>query len=220
MQIATREANVCEKLRRGGGHRNIAKYLGCVQRDGCVAALCFPKYYETLAERVDRGCTPANVADVVVGLWSAVHHLHRMELSHNDINPSNIMFAGPTDKTPIPIDFDSCGEVGAKMFKGSTPGWGDENRPMVACKEYDADAIGRIEAYLAKHGLTVAAQMVFRATASRRFRALPVPMRWACLDCQRARMSALYGGRRLAVLSGAASFGKHFVYWGELTKKN
>jgi len=156
-KIATREANVCEKLARGGRHKNIAEFLGCVVRDGCVAALCFPKYCETLAERLDRGCRRADVADVVDGLRSAVGHLHRMNLSHNDINPGNIMFAGHDDKTPILIDFDSCGEVGTEGFKGCTPGWGDENRAVISRKEHDEDAIGRIEAHLANHDWTSAA---------------------------------------------------------------
>jgi len=147
--IATQETYVCELLlsRAGPRHKNIAEYLGCVVRDGCVAALVFPKYYETLEERLERGCDPADVAEVVQGLRSAIAHLHTMDLSHNDINPTNVMFAGRQDTTPILIDFDSCLEVNKPLFKGCTDEWGDLEA-TTARKEHDDKAVDLIAAHL------------------------------------------------------------------------
>ena len=158
-KIATQEAYVCGLLSRAGPrHKNIAEYLGCVVRDGCVAALVFPKYYETLAERLKRGCEPADVAEVVPGLRSAIAHLYTMDLSHNDINPTNIMFAGRQDTTPILIDFDSCREVNKPLFKGCTYEWGDLNA-TTARKEHDENAVELIEAHLKTYTMNFKAQV-------------------------------------------------------------
>ena len=158
--IATQETYVCELLlsRAGPRHKNIAEYLGCVVRDGCVAALVFPKYYETLEERLERGCDPADVAEVVQGLRSAIAHLHTMDLSHNDINPTNVMFAGRQDTTPILIDFDSCLEVNKPLFKGCTDEWGDLEA-TTARKEHDDKAVELIEAHLEKYALKIKARV-------------------------------------------------------------
>jgi len=158
-KIATQEISVCELLSKAGPcHENIAKYLGCVVRDGCVAALVFPKYYETLAERLERGCELADIAEVVQGLRSAIAHLNTMGLSHNDINPTNIMFAGRQDTTPILIDFDSCRELGEPLLKGCTPEWGDVEA-TTARQEHDDKAVDAIEAHLESYKRKIKAQV-------------------------------------------------------------
>ena len=158
-KVSTQETYVCELLSRAGPrHENIDVYLGCVVRDGCVAALVFPKYYETLAERLERGCEPEEVSEVVQGLRSAVAHLHNQGLSHNDINPHNVMFAGRTDTTPVLIDFDSCREVDELLIKRCTPEWGDVHA-TTARKEHDDKAVELIEAHLEKYALKIKARV-------------------------------------------------------------
>ena len=158
-KVATQETYVCELLSRAGSrHENIAQYLGCIVRDGCVAALVFPKYYETLAERLERGCEPADFAAVVRGLRSAIAHLHNKGLSHNDINPHNVMFSGRQDTTPILIDFDSCRELDEPLIKRCTPGWGDLDA-TTARQEHDDKAVELIEAHLEKYTMNIKAQV-------------------------------------------------------------
>ena len=75
----------------------------------------------TLEDRLlDRGHTVGR--HVCLGIRRGIQHLHRLGLSHNDINPYNIMFK--SDGTPVQIDFDSCAYIGEKLHKGG--GWEDQ----------------------------------------------------------------------------------------------
>ena len=55
-------------------------------------------------------------------LGSAIHHLHSLDLAHNDLNPANILVA--EDGTPILIDFGSARKIGEKlsMSRGTKAG--------------------------------------------------------------------------------------------------
>eukprot|EP00168_Porphyra_purpurea_P002987 TRINITY_DN1356_c0_g1_i1.p1 TRINITY_DN1356_c0_g1~~TRINITY_DN1356_c0_g1_i1.p1 ORF type:complete len:138 (+),score=36.78 TRINITY_DN1356_c0_g1_i1:223-636(+) len=133
-------------------------YLGCVVRDECVAALVFPKYFETLTERLERRCECVDVAKVVQGLRSAIAYLHSKGLSHNDINPNNIMFAERQDPNPILIDFDSCRELDKPLIKGCTFEWGDLDA-TTASKAHDVNAVELIEVHLEKYMMKMKAQV-------------------------------------------------------------
>jgi serine/threonine protein kinase len=114
------EARICENLKKCP-HPNIAQYIGCVAQGDRITGLCFTRYDMTLADRLlDRGHSVGR--DVCLGIRHGIQHLHRLGLTHNDINPYNIMFK--SDGTPVLIDFDSCTYVGEKLLKGG--GWEDQ----------------------------------------------------------------------------------------------
>jgi serine/threonine protein kinase len=120
-------------------HPNIAQYIGCITRRNRISALCFTKYHLTLAARLDEDCL-LDPDDICSGIKRGIQHLHGLGLSHNDINPHNIMFK--SDGTPVIIDFDSCQTVGEKLLKGG--GWDDQIYD-VASPANDYAALEKIE---------------------------------------------------------------------------
>ena len=64
--------------------------------------------------------------DVLKGIESGIKHLHSLNIMHNDVNPTNIMFK-VDDDAPVLIDFDSCGREGDKLVKAGTMGWSDDS---------------------------------------------------------------------------------------------
>ena len=66
-----------------------------------------------------------DVEKVLLGVESAISHLHGLGLAHNDLNPSNIMVLG--DETTVLIDFGSCCGLGQDLKGiGRTYEWYDE----------------------------------------------------------------------------------------------
>ncbi|KAG7405730.1 Serine/threonine-protein kinase H1-like protein [Fusarium oxysporum f. sp. raphani] len=137
------EAKVCEILRKNP-HPNIAKYLGCVEVDGRIHGLCFAKYAMTLQERATTG-TPLDTKPCVQGIKDGILHLHALGLTHNDINPRNIMMGA--DDNPVIIDFDSCKRVGEELFKGGTPDWMITNA-RYATPDNDFFGLSKLEEFL------------------------------------------------------------------------
>lgn len=98
------ETRTCQVL-MGNPHRNIARYLGCVVKAGRITGLCFEKYAETLADRIeDRRFVDTD--SCVRHVKAGIDHLHALDIVHNDIHLDNIMLAD--DDVPVIIDFDSC----------------------------------------------------------------------------------------------------------------
>ncbi|KAH8164427.1 hypothetical protein CIB48_g3816 [Xylaria polymorpha] len=115
------EAEVCEIL-RNHPHPNIARYIGCIIKDGRIKGLAFDKYPVTLYDMLEN-MTPFDKDRCMSGIEAGVRHLHDLGLVHNDLNPANIMMDGDN---PIIIDFDSCKPEGEKLLKGGTPEWSTE----------------------------------------------------------------------------------------------
>ena len=113
------EVRICETLKQYP-HSNIAEYIGCVTQLNRITGLCFTRYEKTLA---DRFSCPHDLVEpeIALAIRRGIEHLHRLGITHNDINPYNIMFK--SDGTPVIIDFDSCAHVGEKLVKGG--GWED-----------------------------------------------------------------------------------------------
>ncbi|KAI0550665.1 hypothetical protein F4679DRAFT_594579 [Xylaria curta] len=114
-KVTLNEAKVCEILQKHP-HPNIARYLGCIIKDGRIKGLGFDKYPITLGEMLEDG-TPFDKQRCIHGIEAGVQHMHDLGLVHNDLNPANIMMDGDN---PIIIDFDSCRPEGEKLLKGGT----------------------------------------------------------------------------------------------------
>ncbi|KAJ5949506.1 hypothetical protein N7454_001090 [Penicillium verhagenii] len=86
-----REARICQILMQNG-HRNIARYLGCVVKGGRITGLCFENIWRRLPAQIQAG----------------IDHLNALGLVHNDIHAGNIMIANQEADIFVIIDFDSC----------------------------------------------------------------------------------------------------------------
>ncbi|KAK0120235.1 hypothetical protein ONS95_011641 [Cadophora gregata] len=151
------EIQACEILKMHP-HENLAIYFGCVvSSDDRVLGLCFEAYCQTLMERVNPchlnkqhppQCNSTTADVYISAIRSGIQHMHSLNLAHNDLNPSNIMFDA-LDKAVI-IDFDSCLPFGSSLSTAKrTPGWfNPENK--ISAPENDWDALSEIHAWL--HG--------------------------------------------------------------------
>ncbi|KAL6823967.1 hypothetical protein V8C40DRAFT_246959 [Trichoderma camerunense] len=137
------EATIWEILNKSP-HPNIARFLGCIIKDGRLTGLCFVKYPMNLFE----AAASSNSLDIqrcLQGIENGVRHLHGLGFIHNDLNPSNIMMDGDT---PVIIDLDSCQREGAKLgLKAGTIGWSACDTEFAERKN-DIDALPKIQNYL------------------------------------------------------------------------
>lgn len=159
-QIA-REVETCEILRRNP-HPNIAAYYGYKEEHGRVSGLCFKKYNTTLLEAVNpqylgKGAFLSSARELVSedtinglqGIFSAIKHLHWLELVHNDINPANIMV--DEEGMLILIDFESCRYIGESLRITKTKRTHQWHDPSVdvARERNDLDAFKELQIWLA-----------------------------------------------------------------------
>jgi hypothetical protein len=144
-ELVLAETYACEILRTNP-HPNIAKYWGCEVVDGTIRGLCFGRYTITLGERLDAG-VPLDTRLCLQGIRAGVAHLHSLGLTHNDINPSNIMM-DPGDN-PVIIDFDSCTREGEGLLKFGTPDWFPEGA-RTGSRQNDSYALRKMDEYLSR----------------------------------------------------------------------
>ncbi|KAF4959411.1 hypothetical protein FSARC_10736 [Fusarium sarcochroum] len=143
--LVMEEAQVCETLLKNP-HPNIARYRGCEVLDGRIRGLCFDKYAMTLRERLETG----NSLDkqlCLQGIKDGIHHLHSLGLTHNDMNPRNVMV--DASDNPVIIDFDSCKHEGEELVKCGTPDWCLEDM-QYAARENDFFGLSKLEELLSK----------------------------------------------------------------------
>ncbi|KAJ5153751.1 uncharacterized protein N7500_009190 [Penicillium coprophilum] len=108
------EARICQTLIENP-HQNLARYLGCVVEAGRITGLCFERYTETLAERLQNTRWRSENNDSFLRQVKAgIDYLHTLNLVHNDIHSDNVMFADQSD-VPVIIDFDSCASRGCPL---------------------------------------------------------------------------------------------------------
>ena len=148
LRLILQEARVCQVLAKYP-HPNISKYYGCQVDNGRIMGLCFAQFEQTLD---DRKWDPEIITQADAwfeGIRRGVLHLHSLGLVHNDINPSNIMFAAG-DNTPVLIDFDSCRPIGAPLgIKSGTLGWSaHEGGKRLSLPENDLYGLRKIREFL------------------------------------------------------------------------
>lgn len=111
--LLLQEARVCEKLMRNP-HPHVAKYFGCYVQEGRIAGLCFQRYAETAEERKSSG-RPINKDLVLAQITAAIKHLQSIDLEHNDVKGSNVMFPTTSSDEAILVDFDSVAVIGGTL---------------------------------------------------------------------------------------------------------
>lgn len=75
------EAQVCEKIKQYGPHRNVCEYRGYVHRDGFITGLCFQRHEKTLDATVKDG-DPVDMQTILDGIKLGLEHLHGIGLVH------------------------------------------------------------------------------------------------------------------------------------------
>lgn len=85
------EAKILELL-RSHAHPNVARYLGCVVREGRITHLCLQRYGASLTTHAESGISAQEYDRIIDGVSAAVQHLHTLELAHNDVNPGMYCF--------------------------------------------------------------------------------------------------------------------------------
>jgi serine/threonine protein kinase len=156
-QQILREVEICELL-KSYPHPNIAFYAGCRSTMGRVSGICFKQYTCTLAEKVNPGhlcksdflSTPRlSVDDATLGLdgiLAGIHHLHSLNIIHNDVTPSNIFLE--EDGIWVLGDFDSCRSNGVSLQGVKrTHGWHDP-QVQTASEKNDLDAFKELQKWL------------------------------------------------------------------------
>lgn len=108
-------------------HPNIVRYHGCLIQGGrvrgIVLARCFTTLHNALEgpEELELSMQERNI--IMLQITSAVEHLHKLGLAHNDLSPYNIML--DEDKFPYLIDFGSCRPIGTRLMQAGTAGFID-----------------------------------------------------------------------------------------------
>lgn len=152
-----REITACEILRQHP-HRNIAQYHGCEVDNGHVTGLCFKKYRNSLHDKLNphnlnkiafqKSQRPpsADALRYLRSIEAGLRHLHSLGLSHNDLNPANVML--DQEDEPVIIDFDSClsNGTGLGMTK-RTYGWHDEEI-QISQFNNDYEALSELRSWL------------------------------------------------------------------------
>jgi serine/threonine protein kinase len=142
------EVEACEVF-RSRPHPNIARYLGCVVKDGRIRGLCFVRYPVTLSQMLKDG-TRLQSSICLRGIEAGIQHMHDLGFVHNDLNSSNIMMDG---ENPIIIDFDSCKRVGDRLGLKSGTFGGALVEEEFARRENDIHSLSEIRATLTKREL-------------------------------------------------------------------
>ncbi|OAA55110.1 Protein kinase-like domain protein [Cordyceps fumosorosea ARSEF 2679] len=129
-------------------HPHLGAYVGCVVHEGRIVRLAFPRYVESLYERVER-MRPGTAAAAeermgpeerracMRAVGAAVAHLHRLGYAHNDVSATNIMF--DAEGGAVLIDLDSCTPMGEHIKKGGVVGgW---RGPMFSGREFKISSV-------------------------------------------------------------------------------
>ncbi|TID24094.1 Mitogen-activated protein kinase 8 [Venturia nashicola] len=107
-QISHRVLKECEiyEILKHHPHPNIAEHLGYEGCNSLITGIYLKKYPNTHGKGKSRKSDKE-------GIEKGIRHLHRLNLVHNDLTPSNIMLFD--DDTPVIADFDSCRRIGQSL---------------------------------------------------------------------------------------------------------
>ncbi|KAH8683770.1 kinase-like domain-containing protein [Ilyonectria robusta] len=152
-RLCLHEVNAFEQLERLERHHhthpNIAKYHGCIVRGERVVGVVIDRYPITLADRIiEEGSDAFPWENCLQRIESAIKHLHKLGLAHNDLNPNNIML----DNSDVPylIDLGSCRPFGKGLVTAGTVGWVDGDFTVSAI-EHDEVGLRKLKAWFEKN---------------------------------------------------------------------
>ncbi|KAK1773081.1 kinase-like domain-containing protein [Copromyces sp. CBS 386.78] len=134
-------------------HPGIVQYFGCRIHRSHITGLVLRRYEYNIYQYLQLGIgtlTSDEKEAFMKALEGAVRHLHsELKVSHNDINPLNIMVT-TSDKMPVLVDFGSARKIGEKLgVSRGTPGWIDEEDDYTTSDvKHDLFALGKIREWL------------------------------------------------------------------------
>ncbi|KAF2758446.1 serine/threonine-protein kinase-like protein [Pseudovirgaria hyperparasitica] len=143
------EAQTMELLLRNP-HPHIIRYHGCLIERGRIVSLVLDRLPDTLYYRLEKPspkAKPFDVKNCMRKIESAVCHLHKLGLAHNDLTPMNVMIDNSDD--PVLIDYGSCQPFGNELITAGTIGWIDEEFTTSA-QEHDHIALEKIRTWMEK----------------------------------------------------------------------
>ncbi|EGP86871.1 uncharacterized protein MYCGRDRAFT_59830, partial [Zymoseptoria tritici IPO323] len=94
-------------------HPSLAKYYGCVVKDGRVTHLSLARYHCNLVQHVQVGLSEEDCDQILEQLRSGLEYLHGLGIAHNDINPENVCI--DASGHAVIIDFDSAAPFGEAL---------------------------------------------------------------------------------------------------------
>ncbi|KAF4975630.1 hypothetical protein FZEAL_7621 [Fusarium zealandicum] len=128
-------------------HPGLVKYHGCRIVRGRITGLVLERQPNDLNRHLET-VGPVDTGPFMTALSSAVRHLHRMGMAHNDINPANILVN--SQNMPVLADLGSCREIGHKLTASrGTLGWIDDGDDY-STSEMNHDVVGldKVRAWL------------------------------------------------------------------------
>jgi serine/threonine protein kinase len=139
-RILLDEVNILEQLMRNP-HPNIVSYHGCVVNRGRITGIALDRLPKVLDHRFLYDASDFDEQVFERELRSAIEHIHRLGLAHNDLNPSNIGLN--KQDHPVIIDWGSCKGFGEELLSAGTPGWIEDDFD-ISKKEHDSLAIEKL----------------------------------------------------------------------------
>lgn len=131
-------------------HPNIVHYRGCRVKRGYITGIILNKISgHSLWRLLEYGLGRIDLEPFMEALTSAVNHLHKLGLSHNDICPQNVMVS---NGNPVLIDFGSCRRTGDKMAaSGGSTGWKEDGDEYLLSKNsHDLVGLAKIRQWILK----------------------------------------------------------------------
>lgn len=129
-------------------HPNIVHYHGCRVKRGHITGIVLDKISGySLWRLLESELGRIDLEPFMEALTSAVDHLHKLGLSHNDICPQNVMVS---NGNPVLIDFGSCRRTGDKMAaSGGSTGWKEDDDEYLVSKEsHDLVGLAKIRQWI------------------------------------------------------------------------
>lgn len=134
-------------------HPNFIRYHGCRSQRSYLTGIVLDRHSHNLKDYLKNRAGTIDKKVFMDALESAIHHLHSLGWSHNDLNPTNVLVddSKASGGMPVLIDFGSACETGRLLGTSrGTSGWieGRIEDYTTSKKEHDIFALEKIRIWL------------------------------------------------------------------------
>jgi len=143
-KLLIKEAQILELL-KPHGHKDLAKYHGCVSKRGRIVGIALDRHSILLPYRLKQDPRDLDIAACMDGLRAGVEHLHSLGFAHNNLKPSTIALDAADQ--PVILDFEACRRFGEPLLNGRRRRWNDEDC-RASDRHHDISALLEIESWL------------------------------------------------------------------------